>query len=99
MKETKTFRVYGQDGRRQRLSFAPSVRFDWSEDGAVRILDVRNSDKTGTNDYTEIEITTDRRSPESELMAQIEDGIFEDSKTGKIVEVADGKEVEFRYPY
>lgn len=77
-----TYRVYGiYDGHethRQKLSFAPSKVYDWTE----RKISVRNSDLTGTNDYTEIEIECD--DPDTEIAGQITDGIFENVRTGRI---------------
>lgn len=83
----KTFRIYGADGHRMKYSFEPSVILDWGKGDAVRVLDIRCADKTGTNDYIDIEISTSERSPEAELMAQIEDGLFEDMRIGNIYEL------------
>ena len=54
---TRAWKVYGLDGHRQKVSFAPSFVDDFSKDGAARIIAVENADKTGTNDYTVIRIT------------------------------------------
>lgn len=83
----KTFRIYGADGHRMKYSFEPSVKYDWSKGDEVRVIDIRCADKTGTNDYIDIEISTSGRSPEAELMAQIEDGLFEDMRIGNIYEL------------
>lgn len=82
---TKRFRVYGYDGHRQRVSFSPSKTFDWSEDGKICIVEMLNSDKTGTNEYTELVITAEK--PYFELEDQIFDGLFEDSPVGKVTEI------------
>lgn len=87
---TKRFRIYGYDGHRQRVSFSPSARYDWSENGKIRIVEMINSDKTGTNEYTELVITAEI--PYCELEAQLFDGLFEDSRFGKITEIVDGIE-------
>ena len=85
---TRTFRVYGADGHRQAVSFQKSVVLDFSKGGRTRILDIRNADVTGTNDYTEIAITTDSAAEcARELDGQITDGLFENYRTGKVEEV------------
>ena len=85
---TRTWKVYGADGRRQRESFHDSHKYDWSEGENKRIVEVRNSDKTGTNDYSVVIIT--RNTPEEcqrELDGQISDGIFEHSRVGMVEEI------------
>ena len=82
-----TYRVYGMDGHRQRESFFPSHSFV-TYDGVK--ISVRNCDTTGTNDYSEVEIITPddcERDCYRVLMGQISDGIFEESRTGEIVEL------------
>lgn len=87
--KTRTFRVYGADGHRQRVSFGPSS--DYSPRGCH--ISERNSDLTGTNDYSELIITA---ATETDcfraLLSQIEDGAFENARTGKITEVVNGAE-------
>ena len=49
---TRSWKVYGMDGHRQRESFNSSYKWDFSDkECGVRIIEVENSDKTGTNDY------------------------------------------------
>lgn len=90
MAVTRTWRVYGSLGHRQRESFKESYSYDFTGKygrGLCRI-DVENSDKTGTNDYTVIRITTDSAEEcQRELDGQVSDGIFENSRTGEIVEI------------
>ena len=84
---TKTWKVYGADGHRQRESFNTSYKYDFSNETGVRIIEVFNSDVTGTNDYSIIRITRDSAEEcERELDGQVSDGIFENSRVGKIVE-------------
>lgn len=88
MAVTKTWKIYGMDGHRQRESFNKSRKYDFSENGKVRMLEVKNSDKTGTNEYSIIRIT--RNTPEEcekELEGQLSDGIFENSRVGKVIEI------------
>lgn len=85
---TRTWKVYGIPGHRQRTSFGESVKCDWSVGDDVRIVELINSDKTGTNDYTIIRIT--RNTPEEcqkELDGQISDGFFENSRVGIVEEI------------
>ena len=84
----RTWKVYGFDGHRQRESFSPSYVWDFSRGDNVRIIEMENSDKTGTNDYSVIRITrnTDAECLK-ELKGQISDGIFENSRVGLVEEV------------
>ena len=88
--KTRQWKVYGRDGHRQKISFQPSVTHDWSKDGATRIVELINSDKTGTNEYTVIRIT--RNTEElcgAELDGQISDGVFENVAVGRVEEMSD----------
>lgn len=90
---TRIWKVYGIEGHRQRESFYESYKYDWSTDTKTRIIEVLNSDKTGTNEYTIIKITRDtEKECEEELDGQISDGIFENSNVGKIIEIYDNYE-------
>lgn len=54
------------------------------------MIEVLNSDITGTNDYTEIAITCNTTDLcNAEMEGQICDGIFENCRVGKVVEVID----------
>ncbi len=83
---TKVYKIYGAEGHRQRESFNESTCYNFSEGKDARIIEVLNSDKTGTNDYSVVKIT--RNTPEEceeELHGQLTDGIFENCRIGKIV--------------
>ncbi len=88
---TKAWRVYGANGHRQRESFNKSERYNWSSGagkGFTRIIEVENSDKTGTNDYSIIRITRDTAEEcEKEFIGQLSDGVFENSKVGRWEEI------------
>ena len=85
---TRTYKVYGENGHRQRESFCDSYKHDFSDNGKTRIIEVFNSDKTGTNEYSVIRITCDTLfEVESELEGQLSDGIFESSRVGKVEEI------------
>lgn len=87
---TRTWKVYGQDGHRQRESFCKSRKYE-DENG---IIEVENADITGTNEYTIIRITRNTADEcFKELYGQISDGIFENSRVGIVEEV---KEAERR---
>lgn len=85
---TRAWKVYGAEGHRQRESFNESYFYDFTEGSDTRLLEVLNSDKTGTNEYTIVKIT--RNTYEEcfkELSGQLTDGIFENSKVGAVVEI------------
>lgn len=78
----KEWKVYGMDGHRQRESFADSFSFN-TMNGAF--IMVRNNDMTGTHEYTKvIVLAKNEKLCDEEFEAQLTDGIFENSKTGKI---------------
>ena len=82
----KVYHVYGEYGHRQRESFGES--YELLHDESKTMICVRNSDITGTNDYTEIEIIAKNEKECDEILdAQLSDGIFENSKTGKVIEI------------
>ena len=88
MQVTRSWKVYGSDGHRQRESFFESYKWDFSSEGKARIIEVENSDKTGTNDYSIIRITRNSAEEcEAELWGQITDGVFENSKVGDVEEI------------
>lgn len=87
----RSWKIYGLNGHRQRESFNKSFDHDFSEGDVTRKISVENSDKTGSNYYSIIHITRNTYDEcEKELEAQISDGIFENSRTGKIEEVING---------
>ena len=82
----KVYHVYGEYGHRQRESFYESYEL-LNEYNDTMIL-VNNSDMTGTNDYTEIVIIAKSEKECDEILdVQLTDGIFENSKTGKVTAV------------
>ena len=84
-KATIAVKVWGFDGHRQRTSFEPSVQYDFGENGKTRLIAVLNSDITGTNDYSIMMVTRDTMAEcEDEVMGQIYDGVYENSRIGKI---------------
>ena len=84
----KVYHVYGEYGHRQRESFSESYELLNENDNSI--ICVHNSDTTGTNYYTEIEIIAKSRKECDEILdAQLTDGIFENSKTGEVVAVRD----------
>ena len=86
---TRTWKVYGAEGHRQRESFNKSYKYDFSKENDVRIIEVENSDKTGTNDYSVVKITRNTSEEcQTELDGQISDGIFENSRVGIVEEIS-----------
>ena len=89
---TKTYKVNGfYDGEQQhriKSSFNPSEILDFSENGKTRIIEIQNSDLTGTNDYSIVKITCDTAEEcRSEIEGQISEGYFENYKVGTIEEI------------
>ena len=85
---TRVWKVYGCEGHRQRESFRPSYGYDFSEEGNVRIIEVLNADTTGTHEYSVICITRNTSEEcEDELQGQLDDGIFENSRGGRVEEI------------
>ena len=78
----KEWNVYGVDGHRQRESFADSFSFNTINGACIM---VRNYDMTGTHEYTKvIVLAKNEKLCDEDFEAQLTDGIFENSKTGKI---------------
>ena len=90
MTVTRAWKVYGVEGHRQRESFCNSYLYDFSINGKTRIIEVLNSDKTGTNEYSVIRITRDTAQEcDDELWGQISDGVFENSRHGIVEEIVE----------
>jgi flagellar basal body rod protein FlgG len=95
---TRKWKVYGEEGHRQRESFFESRKMDFSEGEEIRVIEILNSDVTGTNDYSIIKITRNTYDEcQDELNGQISDGIFENSNVGKIEEVLEKSQTEGEY--
>lgn len=85
---TRIWKVYGREGHRQRESFNSSYKHDFSNNNETRIIEVLNSDRTGTNEYSVIRITMNTPAAcERELRAQLSDGVFENAKFGIVEEI------------
>lgn len=86
----KNYKVYGLDGHRQRESFSPSSFNDLSCEGKTRIIEVLNSDVTGSNYFTILRITRDTEMEcDAEFEGQLFDGVFENSNVDGVVEITD----------
>lgn len=89
---TRTWKVYGINGHRQKESFNDSYRYDFSIKDTTRIIEVFNADKTRTNDYSIVQITRDNaKDCYAELNGQITDGIFENSRVGDVIEITEAE--------
>ena len=85
---TRAWKVYGREGHRQRESFCKSYKYDYTKGDDIRIIEVENSDKTGTNDFSIIKITRNTAEEcQITLDSQITDGVFENSQTGIVEEI------------
>lgn len=89
MAVTKSWKVYGTEGHRQGESFNKSYVYNFSDEhDGTRIIEVENSDKTGTNEYTIVRITRDTEMDcIDEFKGQLSDGIFENHRTGYVEEI------------
>ena len=78
------WKIYGAEGHRQKQSFGKTESFvTW--DGVKTFI--CREDCTGTNDYVFLGIVLDeldRERAEHNLQAQIDDGLFENSRVGKV---------------
>lgn len=84
---TRVWKVYGEEGHRQRESFAKSTAFVSSYDKHITVQ-LLNSDITHTNEFSIVKIDAPTaKECEEELWAQLSDGVFENSHTGKIEEI------------
>lgn len=80
------WRVYGEAGHTQRESYRASYEWDFSEGNDTRIIEVENADKTGTHMYSILRVTRNTKAEcEDEMRGQISDGVFENSKVGRVV--------------
>lgn len=87
---TRAWKVYGSFGHRQRMSFTESIIWNFTRGDDIRIIEVDNADKTGTNDFSIIRITRNTAEEcERELNGQISDGYFENSRTGEVEEITE----------
>ena len=78
----KEWKVYGADVHRQRESFADSFAFNTTNGAFIMIW---NYDMTGTHEYTKVIILAkNEKLCNEEFEVQLTDGVFENSKTGKI---------------
>lgn len=94
MSTIRVFKIYGLDGHRQRESFCPSYAYDWGKENYTNIVACLNSDFSSTNDYSILVIERNTLQEVYEtLVAQLYDGIFENSKKGKIEEITDVSEL------
>lgn len=77
-----TYAVFGEKGHRQRESFSPSCAFiDWGGTATV----VLNADVTGSNLYSLLILEAgDWQEADERAIAQIMDGVFENSVVGDV---------------
>lgn len=85
---TKFYKIYGKDGHRQKMSFGESMIYDFSKNGDKRVIEILNSDVLGHNEFSVLGITRNTlEEVESELQAQLDDGLFECCNYGKVEEL------------
>lgn len=85
---TKKWRIFGKDGHNQALSFEKSFYWNWSDVYNLRILSCDCSDRTGSNEYVDLTITTNSAEEcDREFHGQLSDGIFENCSYGVCIEL------------
>ena len=87
--KTRSWKVYGAEGHRQKISFGESIHWDFSnKENGIRIIDVDCEDRTNTNEYVIVHITRNNSEEcEREFLAQVSDGLFEKARIGKVEEI------------
>lgn len=85
---SRFWKVYGADGHRQRESFGKTDIWNFSTEGDIRIIGIWREDLTGTNDFAVLQVVRNTAEEcEDELWGQISDGIFENSRVGRVEEI------------
>ena len=88
----RIYRVYGSCGHRNRVSFFES-HYGVSYGTAFA---VHCSDITGTNEYVEVQMYgSNEYQCDKCILGQDSDGIFENSRTGKIIDAESGDEIDY----
>ena len=87
--KTRSWKVYGAAGHRQKISFGESIHWDFSNnENGIRIIDVDCEDRTKTNEYVIVHITRKNSEDcEKEFWGQVSDGLFENARIGNIEEI------------
>ena len=84
---TRSWKVYGKNGHRLGETFNPSRYFDFSCGANIRIVEVFNSDRTGTNEYSIVRITMNTAEECERELWQMVDSICECCRVGEIEEL------------
>lgn len=82
----KIYKVAGIEGHRQRVAFQPTCHYDFTATrGYPCKVDLFTADTTGAYDYVLVRIACDTEPHcDDEFSGQLSDGIFENSRIGKI---------------
>lgn len=80
----RTYRIFGEEGHRQAVSFGPS---SWCATDKFA-MEVRCSDRTGTNEYVDVAVYgPDIFACDETIEAQVWDGLFENSRVGYYIDL------------
>lgn len=92
----KAYKIFGAEGHRQKQSFNASRQFVTFSGIKTTVL---NADYTGTNEYSVLIVeAADEFACDEAMNGQFSDGLFENSKTGK-VEAIDFEDVRKMYEH
>lgn len=85
---TISFKITGAEGHRHKASFGASRHFDWSKEDFPRVVEVFCADVLETHQYIVLRVSasTDAEA-RHECQSQVDDGLFEGCRYGKIEEL------------
>lgn len=85
---TKMYKIYGRDGHRISESFHKSRDYEYSASEKMSQIRVINGNITRHHNFIYVIVTADSPSEcEHNMWGQLSDGIFENMRFGKVVEI------------
>lgn len=95
MTTTRMWRIYGSGGYRIHESFFKSRKLNYSRLGFISVIEIFNSDVTGTNQYTDVRIQCyTPEECERELLDLLQYGVLRKSRIGEIIEIDENSHPE-----
>lgn len=81
----KSYKIYGVNGHRQKVSFISSTNFI---DGHGAKIELMTADKINTHDFVIMNIEANTAEQiDAAFLGQLSDGIFENARIGRIEEI------------